>query len=57
VNFLRCGIEKLTPGYCRHAFVEALARLPPDAGAPFFALLLSSSLRFFAAGSAAGCEA
>jgi hypothetical protein len=58
VNFFRCGIEKLTPGCVRHAFVAALVRLPPAAGVevPFVAPLLSSSLRFFAAGSAAGCE-
>lgn len=56
VNFFRCGIEKLTPGYVRHAFVAVLAKLPPVERVPFCALLLSSSLRFLVAGSAGGCE-
>jgi hypothetical protein len=54
---LRWGMEKLTPGYDRHALVELLGRLPPDAAVSPGAPLLSSSLRFLATGSAAGCEA
>lgn len=55
VNFFRCGMAKLTLGYVRHAFVDVLVKLPPVEDAPFCALLLlSSSLRFLAAGSAVG---
>jgi len=56
VNFFRCGIEKLTAGYVLNAFVEVLVRLPPVFDAPFCGATLSSILRFFVAGSAAGCE-
>lgn len=57
MNFLRCGIEKLTPGYVRHALVALLTKPPPDATEALCGVVLSSSLRFFAAGSADGCEA
>ncbi len=58
MNFFRCGIEKLTPGYDRHAFNDVLFKLLLSAdGTPLRVLLLSSSLRFLAAGSTGGaCE-
>jgi hypothetical protein len=56
VNFFRWGMATLTAGYVLNAFVAVLVRLPPDADAPFCGGLLSSILRFFVAGSAAGCE-
>ena len=57
MNFLRCGIEKLTPGYVRQALVALLTKLSPDAAEVLCHVVLSSSLRFFAAGSADGGEA
>jgi hypothetical protein len=57
VNFLRCGIAKLTPGYDRHAFVALLTKLPFELVGIFGAMVFSSSLRFLATGSATGWDA
>lgn len=57
VYFLLCGMEKLTPRYCRHGLVAVLVKLDEAAPVPFCAPLLSSSLRFFAVGSFVGCDA
>lgn len=56
MNFLRCGMEKLTAGYERQAATEVLVRLDEDVEAPFRAPLESSSLRFFAAGAATDAD-